>query len=284
MPDPDLMTRLRRLGGADAPAPQHARDRAREQLRALPRAGASASPASTRRAGGSGAAERRRPWSGRARAGAQPRRSRGRRPGLLVLVLAAAFAAAGAGYAALHSGGGPDLSAGIGCQDRASLTPDASTQAPLDGRSAIAICAELWRRGHVDGTPTSPAPPLQACVVRGGGGAIRVMPGESAATCEALGLESRPRAGGSPAQRRYAAFHWDTIRSVHRGPPRCVTPAEGERLVRATIAEHRMTGWTIETGGGIAGEGFSDVRPCVSLAFDSARRVVVLVPMTADPP
>jgi hypothetical protein len=112
-------------------------------------------------------------------------------------------------------------------------------------------------------------PPLQACVDPAGGRAVQVVPGADAAVCRGLGLVTSPDAGTSPATRRFAAMSRDVEPAFASG--RCVSAADGERLVRGALDAHGLDGWRIALAD------FSAARPCSSLAFDSDRELVTLI-------
>ena len=242
---PDTLTLLRELAGADeAPSPiahQQALNRLQREI-----------------------ARGERP---------APRPQRGRRPALLLAPAAVlVLALGGVGYAALNAAAPP--SAGIACHPTASLAGGATVQA-VDGRAATAICADAWRSGVVDGTAAQ-APELQACVDPAGGKAIQVIPATDPTVCGRLGLVSAPQAGTSEDAKRFAAFTRDVVTQFAASA--CVKPSAATDIVRGSLNDHGLGDWTITTGPGEHGEGFSPARPCASLAFDSDHTTVTLVP------
>lgn len=203
---------------------------------------------------------------------ARPRpRPRLRASRALLLAPIAALALAGAGYAALNDASSP--SAGIECHPAASLGSGGTVLAD-DGRRATEVCADAWRSGAVGATAA--VPPLQSCVAPTGGGAIHVIPATDPRACENLGLVSAPMAGTGRDAKLFAAFAQDVVARFERSA--CVRPAEGEAIVRTALDAHGLSTWTIAKGAGAHGEGFSEARPCASLAFDSGRTKVTLVP------
>jgi hypothetical protein len=153
----------------------------------------------------------------------------------------------------------------VGCFDRAATRANVSVVS-ADGRSPVAICAELWRNGHV--APTRRVPEhLTPCVLDTGG--IAVFPASDA--CARLNLRELPPTYGRDV-RRFTAFRDDVMGRI---AGRCAGAAEAEAIVRDAIARHRIAGWRVERGGA-----FTPARACAVPAFDTQASAVVLTPTT----
>lgn len=210
-----------------------------------------------------------------------PRSRRRHHPGrrrrrIVMLAPLAALAVAGVGYAALESGA--PASAGVECHARASATGD-EAGLQLDGRSPVAICAQVWREGGLSGAGESGSepPPLQACVAPGEGRAVQVFPAADSSVCGQLGFSPAPaHEGTTEADQSFIAFKNETFDQVMS--VRCRAEADARTVVRRELQQHHLAGWRIDIGGGIHGEGFSTQRPCATPAFDSQSRTVTLIP------
>ena len=119
----------------------------------------------------------------------------------------------------------------VGCYDRVSLDANVTVIDPQT-TDPVAVCASLWRQGHVS-TGTTNVPPLRPCVLESG--AVAVFPAADA--CAALGLAelrpttSRARADWASCVRRFAR----SSRAVARRPSRRRAPS-GESWTRAGCA------------------------------------------------
>ena len=181
-------------------------------------------------------------------------------PAVLILLGALAFTV----YVATRPA---DELSSIGCYEQARLDGDV-TVAAADGRSPIEICADAL----VETKPGLANGPLTACVLESG--AVGVFPG-GRDTCARLELPALAQ-GYKAEAARFAALRDALIANISGS--RCVGQAEAERIVRRELEARGFGDWRIETGPGIAGEGFSDERPCASLAFEGDSKTVILVP------
>lgn len=187
---------------------------------------------------------------------------RGPRRRYLVPVIAVLGLGAGAVGWALTRGVSEPLT--IGCYAAPDLQAKTAV-VPADGRAPIAACRELWRLGEF-GAQTPP--PLQACVLPSG--AIGVFPKHQQDTCHALGLPAVPST--------YEPSANPVIRLKHRLVDRfltekCILEQRARELVEAELARLRLADWRIESTAP-----FTAARPCATLAFDTKRRIVMLVP------
>ena len=101
--------------------------------------------------------------------------------------------------------------------------PGRETEAGATGADPVAICAALWRKGVVSGTPQDP-PPLQACVSAGGG--IAVYPGPDACA-----------ANGRPAAAPYSPPDLRAIRLGTALRAWAVAQPDGCGSIRSATAE-----------------------------------------------
>ena len=167
-------------------------------------------------------------------------RGRGRRRRVAILAFAILLAAAAVTTAAIVSD--PDQLAigSVGCSE--SGDPDlGATVSVLDGRSPVAVCAELWTdRGQA-------APPLVACDSDKG---VFVVPGVGPEACRSAGLAELP-AGYQAAEARVARLVRD-VAAVEEASD-CVPPAELARRVQRVLQATGWTGWRAVVGRG--GEG-----------------------------
>lgn len=146
----------------------------------------------------------------------------------------------------------------IGCY--ATADPDGSLAGlNSDGTDPVAQCAAIWQDGSF-GNPPGEVPPLVACESRG---AVAVLP--TSASCEELGLEA-PSEGYAEANRAMHELQQSLDRVLpHRG---CVSPADAVAVIERVLAEHDVTGWTVETIEVGAGQ------PCSSASLDPAHEKV----------
>lgn len=152
----------------------------------------------------------------------------------------------------------------IGCYAEPDLQARTAVVA-VQGRAPIAACRELWKRGEfgVQRTPT-----LQACLLPSG--AIGVFPKRLRDACGALGLPPVPSTYepvASPAVRLKERLVEKFLNE------KCLTELQARALVEAELGLLRLQHWRVESAGRFAAD-----RPCASLAFETARRVVLLVP------
>jgi hypothetical protein len=198
-----------------------------------------------------------------------------RRRLFLVLVPAAALLLAVMGFTTYALTREPTHLENVGCFETAELDGNVAIVS-ADGRPPTAICAELWQQGAIgnDAAPNN----LAACVLDTG--AIGVFPSSGGNTCERLGLADLPPTYA--AERKRFAELRDAI-VAHIGEPptdsspntlKCVSEADARALVRRELDARGYGDWGIEVPAG----GYTGERPCLQVAFDGERRVVVLVP------
>jgi hypothetical protein len=189
-------------------------------------------------------------------------------PAAVVLLSATAFTT----YALTRT---PTHLESVGCYDRENLEANTAI-VDADGRDPVAICSQVWQQG---GLGTGPRPKrLEACVLSTG--AIGVFPSSAADTCAKLGLAPVPGSYATEAK-RFAALRNAIVSrlgepasgSSRRGPE-CVGEGAARDLVRRELNAHGYSDWEIE----IAGGNFSADRPCAEPSFDTAGKVVLLVP------
>jgi hypothetical protein len=200
---------------------------------------------------------------------------RRRRRALLVLVPAVVVLLGVTGFTTYALTREPTHLESVGCFETAGLDGNVAIVS-ADGRPPTAICAELWQQGAM-GDRAAPNN-LAACVLDTG--AIGVFPSSGGSTCERLGLADLPPTYA--AERKRFAELRDAI-VAHIGEPptdsspstlTCVSEADARALVRRELDAHGYGDWGIE----VPGDGYAGERPCLQVAFDGERRVVLLVP------
>jgi hypothetical protein len=205
----------------------------------------------------------------------RPALGRRRRRLTLVLVPAAILLLAATAFATYALTREPTHFESVGCYDRADLRANTAV-VNADGRTPVAICADVWRQGGL-GNGTVPKR-LDACVLATG--AIGVFPSSGGDTCAKLGLVALPASYASEAK-RFAALQDAIIArlgrpasgSSRRGP-QCVGAKEATAFVKRELDAHGYRDWQIKTAGGQ----FSAERPCAEPSFDTAEKVVLLLP------
>jgi hypothetical protein len=192
-----------------------------------------------------------------------------RRRRWLPLVLApAAILLAGAAYAIIARPA-EEVVGGVYCY--AATSPGADTTiVSADGRDPVEICAELWEEGVVAPEATE-APPLVACV-GSQDQAVSVYPGREG-TCEKLGLGPLPL-GYLRAAVRFAPMREEMYRRVYAHD--CLRNPRARQIVREVLDDHGFTDWVIE-GPASVGWRVGDPDPCLTVAFEPARRAVILL-------
>jgi hypothetical protein len=160
----------------------------------------------------------------------------------------------------------------IGCYESAALEANVAVIGS-DSGDPVASCREAWRTGAFSGVVPDH---LVACVLQTG--AIGVFPGSAA--CGRLGLAPLSDTGLG-ASKRFATLRNAIVARVGvpasgstRGSGLCVGEARARAIVREELDAHGYPGWRIEVGGGT----FSDQEPCADVSFDTAERVVILIP------
>ena len=181
----------------------------------------------------------------------------------------------------------------VACFAAADLTANTAVVG-VDARGPVAACAGLWAKGPLGPLPR-PLPPLRACLLESG--VVGVFP-EAAGrdVCLDLGLA----AASSPApptteaagtrlapddpivdHTRFFAFR-DAVLSRFVGQD-CMGAVAAEAVVREELDRAGLDGWTVTTGVGADGAGFSAERPCASLNFHPEIWSVDLVPVPVPP-
>lgn len=151
----------------------------------------------------------------------------------------------------------------VGCYDRVSLDANVTVIDPQT-TDPVAVCASLWRQGHVS-TGTTNVPPLRPCVLESG--AVAVFPAPDA--CAALGL-AEPPPDYLARSRRLGELR-AALRAVV--PGRCPSAEQAAGAVRRELDARGLRDWRVERGS----EPFGDERPCASLAIDGAAKTVTVV-------
>ena len=198
-----------------------------------------------------------------------------RRRLLVVLVPAAAVLLAVTGFTTYALTREPTHLESVGCFETAELEGNVAVVS-ADGRPPTAICAELWQHGAM-GDRAAPDN-LAACVLDTG--AIGVFPSSGGSTCERLGLADLPPTYAAE-RKRFAELREAIVAHIGEPPTdtspntlRCVSEADARALIRRELDAYGYGDWGIEgPGDGVAAE-----RPCLQVAFDGERRVVLLVP------
>jgi hypothetical protein len=202
-----------------------------------------------------------------------PSRFRRRRALGLGLGLAGALAIGGGAYAVL-SPQPAKISSGLACFENADRS-GAMAAAQFDGRTAIAICSELWRKGAIVSTPagqapaaTSPVPELQACTDPTNKLAVQVIPSPSPAICARYGLISQPDVGAD--SKAYAALSRALNATLVK---RCLSAAGARAVAEAALAKTNMpAGWKVIDPGDLP------AATCVTATVDSNARTLTLLP------
>jgi hypothetical protein len=195
--------------------------------------------------------------------------SPGRRAPRRVLVVAVAAsitallaAAAYAGYLLTR----PSDQLSVGCYQRASLQANTAVF-ETDGRAPATVCAREWSRAFPhNARPAS----FATCLLHTG--VYGVFPGGGDSTCAKLGL-----ATASPAkQARVEALKFAQLKQalVAALLGRCLDKRSAQTNLRRLLDAHGYRDWRVT-----ARRPFSAARPCASLAFDTAHRTLILVPM-----
>ena len=218
-----------------------------------------------------------RPGRLRAPLPAGPRRPR-RVLRVAVLTVVGSMSLVVAGYAL--AGRQPSKPQTVACFAAADLAAETAVVGTGEG-GPVATCARLRDRGFL-GRATASA--LRACVLESG--AVGVFPQATGRdVCFDLGLASvsTPAGGGREADApevaaaRFTAFRDAALpRLVGQG---CVGVGPAEMIVREELVRAGLEGWTVVTGVGEDGLGFSAERPCASLNFKPEVRTVELAPV-----
>jgi hypothetical protein len=200
---------------------------------------------------------------------------RRRRRLFLILVPAAAVLLAVTGFTTYALTREPTHFESVGCFETADLEGNVAIVSS-DGRPPTAICTEVWQQGAM----AARAAPnnLVACVLDTG--AIGVFPSSGGSTCEQLGLADLPPTYAAERQ-RFAELR-DAI-VAHIGEPptdtspntlACVSETDARAFIRRELDAHGYEDWGIEG----LGDDYAGEHPCLQVAFDGERRVIMLVP------
>ncbi len=196
----------------------------------------------------------------------QPARPRLKKPAVVILVALLALAAIAAG---LYLTRQPTQISGIGCTE--DLTLDAvHVVEPTDGLDPQR-CAALW----ADGTTTNPdiappgqIPPLVGCV--NDTGTLIVLPTNDQGVCERLGMA----VFASPSDATSSIIEVQDRLIEQINPQVCPSFDDATRLAEQALADAGIEDWTV-----VVSQPPTDQQPCPSLAFDSATRQILLVPI-----
>jgi hypothetical protein len=141
----------------------------------------------------------------------------------------------------------------VACYETADL--DASAEIISVGAGGpVETCAELWRRGALEGR--TDAPPLVACVLDTG--VAGVFP-----------------AAAADLNTRIVAFRDAVVPQFLDA--QCMAPATGVDIVRRELDRAGLGDWTV------ASTGFTTERPCATLSLRTEERTVILVPAPPRP-
>lgn len=163
----------------------------------------------------------------------------------------------------------------VACYQNADLRATTAVVAS-DGRTPVEVCAEAWKQGAFGSVP---APPLQGCVLESGvAGVFPSTTGED--VCAKLGLATLSASPPGAADGNFLAFKDSVVQRFTNES--CVDPGRGSAIVREELDRAGLNSWTVVTGEGVEGEGFSAQRPCAGLAFEQTQHQVVLVPQPAS--
>ena len=202
-----------------------------------------------------------------------------------VLAVVGSMSLVVAGYALV--GRQPSKPQTVACFAAADLQAETAVVGTGEG-GPVATCARLRERGYPGGAKPSAS---RACVLESG--AVGVFPEATGRdVCLDLGLAtvSAPGGGrdnpsrpsiepGAPevAAARFTAFRDAVLpRLVGQG---CVGAGPAEMIVREELVRAGLEGWTVVSGVGEDGLGFSTERPCASLNFKPEVRTVELAPV-----
>jgi hypothetical protein len=202
-----------------------------------------------------------------------------------VLAVVGSMSLVVAGYALV--GRQPSKPQTVACFAAADLQAETAVVGTGEG-GPVATCARLRDQGFLGGAPAST---LRPCVLESG--AVGVFPQASGRdVCLDLGLASVSAPGGGRASSslpsiepddpamaaaRFTAFRDAVLpRFVGQG---CVGARPAEMIVREELARAGLEGWSVVSGVGEDGLGFSAERPCASLNFKPEVRTVELAPV-----
>jgi len=181
---------------------------------------------------------------------------------LAILLTAAAWA--------LTRGSSTQLT--VGCYASADLHAR-TVIVPAGDRSPIKSCRVVWERGDF-GTWIE-VPGLQACVLPSG--VVGVFPSPTGGTCRALRLKPvAPEVSVGTGANSVVRVKNALVRQFLS--TRCLDEIEATATIRAELRKVGIDGWSIKVEGA-----FGASRPCASLAFDEAQRVILVVPIPRRP-
>jgi hypothetical protein len=213
------------------------------------------------------------PASGDRRLRRVPGRRRRRRALGLGVALFGALAVGGGAYAVL-SPQPAKLSSGLACFENADRS-GAMAAAQFDGRTAIAICSELWRKGEIVSTPAGqapaaipPVPELQACSDPTNKLAVQVIPSPSPSVCAKYGLISQPDVGADSTPYATLSRVLNATLVKH-----CLSEARARAVAHAALATANMpSDWKV-----ISSEGLP-AGVCITISADSNAHTLTLRP------
>ena len=139
------------------------------------------------------------------------------------------------------------------------------------GVPTVEVCESVW----VEGTLTNPTvratetPPLTGCVTDSG--ELAVFPTDDPTICERLGLATPTAPPVTSDLAPAVAAQNDLV--TYMLSQECISVADAERRVQATLDAHGLHDWTVQT------QPPHPQRPCASLAFDNTTQTVLLIPI-----
>ena len=181
----------------------------------------------------------------------------------------------------------------VACFAAADLTAQTAVVG-VDAEGPVAACLSLWANGLPRAHARAPVAGVPARVGRGrrvprgcGTGCVsRPGPGRGVVAGTAHPDRDRPARRPRPvahdrSTHRFFAFRDAVLaRFVGQG---CIGAVAAEAIVREELDRAGLDGWTVTTGVGADGAGFSAGRPCASLNFHPEVRSVDLVPVPPPP-
>lgn len=202
--------------------------------------------------------------SGRPRRAVRPRVA-------LAIAIIAALAAAGMTWFILTR---EVTHLGISCHAEVNMSSDI-VAVSADGTPAATDCVAPW----ADELLTNPditfgdVPPLTACVTDVG--AVAVFPTADPDVCELLGLAQQNPNQPSDSLKKLAAAEQEITDYILATT--CQPPDEAETVISGILAAHGLADWTVTR------QPDHPDRPCASIAYDTERKLVILVPNPPAP-
>lgn len=199
---------------------------------------------------------------------ASTRRSGRRRVLLAVAVLALAA------VAAVYLTRQPTQISGIGCAE--DLTLDAVHVIPSKGGLDARQCTPLWADGTITNPAIAPAgqvPPLLGCV--NDSGTLIVVPTDDQGVCEHLGMT----VFAPPSDATVSIVELEDRLVEQINSETCSSFDDAKQIVEQALDDAGIDDWTVTVA-----QQPTDQRPCPSLAFDSATRQILIVPVPRTGP